>query len=76
MQLPAQPRRLTTGDKLLTIQEAADQIGVHYQTIRNWIKRGQIEYRKWGQTVRIPLEAINGKEAGQTSKSRGNPVSA
>ena len=59
--------RVTTDNKLLTIQEAADQIGVHYQTIRNWIKRGQIEYRRWGKTIRIPMEAIeHGKNAGQT----------
>lgn len=70
MQQHAQPRRLTTDDKLLTIQEAADQIGVHYQTIRNWMKRGLIEYRKWGSTVRIPAEALgHGKEAGETSES-------
>ena len=50
--------RLATDDKLLTIQEAADLIGVHYQTIRNWIKRGQIEYRQWGRTIRISSEAI------------------
>ena len=58
---------VTTKNKLLTMQEAADQIGVHYQTIRNWIKRGQIEYRRWGKTIRIPMEAIDhGKNAGQT----------
>lgn len=58
----------TTKNKLLTMQEAADQIGVHYQTIRNWIKRGQIEYRSWGRTIRIPMEAIeHGKEAGPNS---------
>lgn len=63
MQQSLQP--LTTGDKLLTIQEAADQIGVHYQTIRRWIRRDEIAYRRWGKTIRIPMEAINGKEAGQ-----------
>ncbi len=62
---------------MLTIQQAADRIGVHYQTIRNWIKRNQIDYRKWGNTVRIPVEALgHGKEAGQTSQSRGDAVSA
>lgn len=62
MQQQALSQRLTTDDKLLTIQEAADQIGVHYQTIRNWIRRGEIDYRRWGKkTVRIPLEAVNGK---------------
>ncbi len=58
--------RFTTDNQLLTMQEAADQIGVHYQTIRNWIKRGQIEHRRWGKTIRIPMEAIeHGKKAGQ-----------
>src|SRR5215472_14033242 len=36
---------LAPHNQLLTIQQAADFIGVHYQTVRNWMKRNQIEYR-------------------------------
>lgn len=56
---------VATEETLLTMQEAANLIGVHYQTIRNWIRHDQIEYRRWGKTIRIPREAVNGKEAGQ-----------
>lgn len=69
-QIPTAIQDVTKHKKLLTIQEAADQIGAHYQTIRNWIRRNQIEYRRWGNTVRIPLEAVNGK----TRQSRGNDL--
>lgn len=69
---------MITDDRMLTIHEAAERIGVHYQTIRNWMKAGQIDYRKWGHTVRIPLEALeHGKsEARQARQPRGDDLPA
>lgn len=56
--LPSKPPGLTIDDKLLTIREAADFLNVHYQTIRNWMQRGEITFIKHGQTVRIPVSAL------------------
>lgn len=42
----------------LTIREAAARIGVHYQTIRNWIQTGQLDCMKRGRTVRISRAAL------------------
>lgn len=41
-----------------TIYEAADILGVHWQTIRNWIRKGDIKAIKINRTVRIPEEEI------------------
>lgn len=41
-----------------TIKETAKIFGVHWQTIRNWIKSGQMEAVKIGRTIRIQDEEI------------------
>lgn len=41
-----------------TIQEAADLLGVSYQSIRAWIKKGKLRAVKVQQTVRISKEAL------------------
>jgi len=59
---------LTIDDKLLTIQQAADFLGVHYQTIRNWMQRGEITFIKHGQTVRIPVSGLaKGQQHGEAT---------
>ena len=40
------------------IRELADTTGVSTDTIRRWIKTGQLESRKVGGTVLIPIEAV------------------
>ena len=39
--------KLTLED-LLTPEEAAEMLGVHVNTLRNWVKKGIIEPRRWG----------------------------
>lgn len=56
-------RRAHGNAHLLTIQEAADRLSVHYQTVRNWIDSGQIPAFKRGGIVRIPVEALAAQEA-------------
>ena len=41
-----------------TVKEAAEIFGVHWQTIRNWIKEGKIQAVKINRTVRISDEEI------------------
>lgn len=41
-----------------TIYEVAELFGVHWQTVRNWIKEGKIRAIKIERTVRIPDEEI------------------
>lgn len=48
-----------------TIHEAADLFGVHWQTVRNWIKSGEIKAIKIGRSVRIPDEEIERLKRGE-----------
>ena len=48
----------------LTIKQAAARIGVHYQTIRNWIQHGELVAVKRGRTVRISVAVLENKKAG------------
>lgn len=41
-----------------TIRETADILGVHWQTVRNWIVEGKIKALKINRTVRISEEEI------------------
>lgn len=40
-------------EKLLTIKAAAEYVDCSEETIRNWIKKGQLTARQWGRIVRI-----------------------
>ena len=48
-----------------TIVEVAVMFGVHYNTVRNWIKSGQIKGVKIGNTIRIPDEEIERLKRGE-----------
>jgi excisionase family DNA binding protein len=43
----------------LTIQEAADYLGVRPSTIRQWVWRRRIDVVRIGRCVRIPQEACD-----------------
>lgn len=43
---------------MLTMEETAEMLNVHYNTIRNWVRDGKIGYFKLGGVVRIPKEEI------------------
>lgn len=44
--------------KLLTVDEAAAELGLKPRTLRQWIWRREIEYTKIGGAVRIRPEVI------------------
>lgn len=48
-----------------TIRETAKIFGVHWQTIRNWIRDGKIKAVKIERTVRIPEEEIERLKGGE-----------
>ncbi len=37
----------------ITIRDAAKQIGVHQNTIRNWILRGDLKAERIGRIIRV-----------------------
>ena len=41
------------GDEFLTLKEAADLIGVHFETIRRWHLREGLKTYKFKKTLRI-----------------------
>lgn len=48
-----------------TIKETAKIFGVHWQTVRNWIRDGKIKAVKIERTVRIPDEEIEHLKRGE-----------
>lgn len=45
-------------DDLLTLQEAADQLKVHYMTAYRWVRRGDLQAFKAGGRLRVRREAL------------------
>lgn len=45
--------------ELYTTEEVAKLTGMHYQTVRNYIKKGIFKAIKIGNSIRIPKEEIN-----------------
>lgn len=53
------------GDCMKTIKETAKIFGVHWQTVRNWIRDGKIKAVKIERTIRIPDEEIGRLKRGE-----------
>ncbi|MEW5804072.1 MAG: helix-turn-helix domain-containing protein [bacterium] len=49
------------GEKLLTMQEAADLLKVSCRTIYRWKREGRIRVLKISQTLRIPRSEIENR---------------
>lgn len=46
-------------DKLLTLKETAEQLNVHWQTVRNYINEGKLKSSKIGRNIRIKQSDLN-----------------
>jgi putative molybdopterin biosynthesis protein len=44
--------------KFYTVQEVADSLNVHPNTIRNWVNSGELKSYKLGNTLRISKEDL------------------
>jgi excisionase family DNA binding protein len=51
--------KIMDDSNLLSIKEFAQKLGIHWQTVRNYINEGKIKSVKIGRVVRIPLDEIN-----------------
>ena len=49
-------------EKLLSIKEAAEILGVHEKTVWRWLKGGEIEGIRFGKLWRIKESTIMGKQ--------------
>ncbi|WP_370326421.1 helix-turn-helix domain-containing protein [Euzebya sp.] len=49
---------MTETDELLTLQEAADELKVHYMTAYRWVRKGDLEAFKAGGRLRVRREAL------------------
>ena len=46
-------------DRLLTIKEASEQLGLRESTLRKWVLQKRIGYHKLGRSIRISAEAVS-----------------
>lgn len=60
-----------TRGRLLTVEQAAERLGIKPSTIRSWIlRRERLEIVKVGRLVRIPESAIDDLISGNTIPPR------
>ncbi len=41
------------GERLYTLGEAAEALGVHYNTVKNWVYKGSLNANKVGRSYRV-----------------------
>jgi excisionase family DNA binding protein len=44
--------------KTLTVEEVAELMGVHPETVRRWVRDGRLQAMRWGDRLRFKPEAI------------------
>ena len=45
-------------NRLLTVREASEQLGLRESTLRKWVLQKRIAYCKLGRSVRLPAEVV------------------
>jgi excisionase family DNA binding protein len=53
------PTTPATQRALLSVEQAAEQLGVSVGTLRNWLSMRRLEHVKVGRLTRIPQSAID-----------------
>jgi excisionase family DNA binding protein len=70
---------LVVTETVLTLQEAADELGVHYMTAYRYVRLGQLEAYKVGGTWQVTSSALaafrSGRQGDQPSRRRTVPWS-
>jgi len=47
-----------SNERLLTIREASEQLGLRESTLRKWVLQRRITYCKLGRSVRFPVGVV------------------
>lgn len=55
-------------DKFYTVQEVADLLQIHWQSVLNYIKNGKLKALKLGKGYRISQEALDEFISNHTTK--------
>ena len=61
----------TPAEEFLTVEEAAVRLKVEDETIRRWLRSGQLRGLKFGRVWRIPASALLNGAATANSTSNG-----
>ncbi len=60
-----------TDKKYYTVQEVADLLKLHWQSVLTYIKNGELEAVKLGKGYRISQQALDTFIANRTTKTKG-----
>ena len=60
-----------TDKKYYTVQEVADLLKLHWQSVLTYIKNGDLEAIKLGKGYRISQQALDSFIAKRTTKTKG-----
>jgi len=58
--------RIVEGIKVYTLNETASLLGVHYQTVRSYIKDGRLKGQQIGRPILITEKSIKELVTGET----------
>ncbi len=47
-----------TDQRLLTVREASDRLGLRESTLRKWVLQKRIAYCKLGRSIRLPANVV------------------
>ena len=57
---------------LLSVEEAADYLGISTGTLRNWLSMRRVEYVKVGRLTRVSLDALDHYIAANTVRAEAD----
>jgi excisionase family DNA binding protein len=67
---------VTSGPKTMTLQEAADSLGVHYMTAYRYIRQGRLPATREGAVWRIRTADVNALRGAAAKRERRGPARA
>lgn len=63
-------------ERVMTLQEVADELGVHYMTAYRWVRLGQLDARKVGGGWRVSPQAVDALRAERSGNGGGGARTA
>jgi excisionase family DNA binding protein len=49
----------------MTVEEVAEILGVHVESVRRWVREGELTAARWGGRLRITTEAVRRFQSGR-----------